>query len=84
MLLVVCEASPQHFHLRLCQTPHMKLSQPQLALDPCVTKLHDSSPATVSLLGFFTGRGSIDGAGGRNWTERLPIRFGWLARARAA
>jgi hypothetical protein len=55
MLQVVCEASPQHFHLRLCQTPHMKLSQPQLALDPWVTKLHDSSPATVSLLGFFTG-----------------------------
>jgi len=43
MLQVVCEASPQHFHLRLCQTPHMKLPQPQLALDPCVTKLHDSS-----------------------------------------
>src|SRR5713101_6948087 len=33
----------------------MELPQPQLALDPCVTKLHDSSPATVSLLGFFTG-----------------------------
>src|SRR6267378_3331327 len=55
MLQVVCEASPQHFHLRLCQTPHMKLPQPQLALDPCVTKLHDSSPATVSLLSFFAG-----------------------------
>jgi hypothetical protein len=55
MLQVVCETSPQHFHLRLCQAPHMKLSQSQLALDPCVTKLHDSSSATVSLLGFFTG-----------------------------
>jgi len=21
------------------------------------------------------------GAGGRNWTERLPLRFGWLAQA---
>jgi hypothetical protein len=23
-----------------------------------------------------------DGAGGRNWTERLPVRFEWLAAAR--
>jgi hypothetical protein len=23
----------------------------------------------------------VGGAGRRNWTERLPIRFGWLARA---
>src|ERR1700716_1920732 len=55
MLQIVCEASPQHFHLRLCQAPHMELPQPQLAFDPCVAKFHDSSPATVSLLGFFTG-----------------------------
>ena len=55
MLQVVCEASPQHFHLRLCQTPHMKLPQPQLALDPRVAKFHNSSSPTVSLLGFFTG-----------------------------
>jgi hypothetical protein len=54
MLQVVCEASPQHFHLHLCRAPHMELAQPQLALDPCVTKLHDSSPATISLLSFFT------------------------------
>src|SRR5215469_7074689 len=33
----------------------MELPQPQLALDPCVTKFRDSCPATVSLLGFFTG-----------------------------
>jgi hypothetical protein len=27
------------------------------------------------------GRGSIDGAGGLAWTERLPVHFGWLATA---
>jgi hypothetical protein len=27
------------------------------------------------------GRGSIDGAGGPAWTERLPVRFEWLAAA---
>src|ERR1700676_4438293 len=54
MLQVVCETSPEHFHLRLCQAPRVELPQPQLALDPCVTKLHDSSTATVFLLGFFT------------------------------
>lgn len=32
-------------------------------------------------LGMFSGRGSMDGAGGRNWTERLPVRFNWLAAA---
>ena len=37
----------------------MELPRPQLALDPCVTKVHDSSPATVSLLGFFTGHVGI-------------------------
>ena len=55
MLQVVGEASPQHFHVRVCETSHMKWPQPEFALDPCVTKLHDSSPATASLLGFFTG-----------------------------
>ena len=25
----------------------------------------------------------VDGAGGRNWTESLPVPFGWLARAAA-
>ena len=29
----------------------------------------------------FMGRARIDGAGGRNWTERLPVRFVWLAAA---
>ncbi len=29
----------------------------------------------------FVGRGSIDGAGGLAWTERLPVRFEWLAAA---
>src|SRR5713101_8280033 len=33
----------------------MELPQPQLALDPRVTKLHDSSPATVLLAGFIAG-----------------------------
>jgi hypothetical protein len=36
MLQAVGEASPQHFHLRFRQTPHMELPQPQLALDPRV------------------------------------------------
>src|SRR6202167_4302678 len=30
----------------------MELPQSQLALDPCVTKLHDSSTPTISLLDF--------------------------------
>ncbi len=29
----------------------------------------------------FVGRGSVDGAGGPAWTERLPVRFEWLAAA---
>src|ERR1700676_773606 len=53
MLQVVGEASPQHFHLRLRQSPHMELPQPQFAFDPCVTKLHDSSTATILFAGFF-------------------------------
>jgi hypothetical protein len=27
--------------------------------------------------------GCYGGAGGRNWTESLPVPFGWLARATA-
>jgi hypothetical protein len=53
MLQVVGETSPQHFHLHFLQAPYMELPQPQLALDPCVTKLHDSSSATVLFAGFF-------------------------------
>jgi hypothetical protein len=30
----------------------MELPQPQLALDPRVTKLYDSSPATILFLGY--------------------------------
>src|SRR5215467_5894257 len=33
----------------------MELPEAQLGLDPCVTKFRDSSTATVSPLGFFTG-----------------------------
>jgi len=33
----------------------MELPQSQLALDPCVTKLHDSSTTTVALLDFLAG-----------------------------
>jgi len=55
MLQVVGEADPQHVHLHLRLAPHMELPQPQLALDPRVTRLYGSSLATVSLLGFFTG-----------------------------
>src|SRR5580698_11341329 len=33
----------------------MELPQSQLALDPCVTKFHDSSTATISLLDFLAG-----------------------------
>src|SRR5258708_6311722 len=53
MLQVVGEASPEHFHLHFLQAPYMELPQPQLALDPSVTKLHDSSPATILFAGFF-------------------------------
>ena len=38
-----------------CVERASRFSKPQLALDPCVAKFHDSSSPTVSLLGFFTG-----------------------------
>ena len=53
MLQVVGEASPQHFHLHFLQAPYMELPQTQFALDPGVTKLHDSSPTTILFAGFF-------------------------------
>jgi len=52
VLQVVGEASPQHFHLHLFQAPHMELPQTQLAFNPGVTKLHDSSTATILFAGF--------------------------------
>jgi len=52
MLQVVGEASTQHFHLHFLQASYMELPQHQLALDPGVTKLHDSSPATILFAGF--------------------------------
>src|SRR5271170_54705 len=55
ILQVVGQASPQHFHLHFLQAPYMELPQSQLALDPRVTKLHDSSTTTISLLDFLAG-----------------------------
>src|SRR6516164_5436326 len=35
-------------------TPHIEFPQPYLGLDPCMTKLRDSSQVTVSCWVFFT------------------------------
>jgi hypothetical protein len=48
LLQVVSEAGPQHLHLHFHEAAHVKLSEAQLAFDPCVTKLGHSSAAAVT------------------------------------
>jgi hypothetical protein len=50
----------------------MELPQSQLALDPCVTKFHDSSTATISLLDFLAGH--LAACGVNEATSSLKMR----------
>src|SRR5260370_34529449 len=55
MLQVVGDAGPEELGLNFHQVAHVKLPEPQLAVDPRVAKLHHSSSAAVLRLNFLAG-----------------------------
>jgi hypothetical protein len=55
MLQVVGEAGPEQFGLHFHQASHVKLPEPQLAFDPCVTKFRYSAATAVLGLGLVGG-----------------------------
>src|SRR5271169_5340497 len=57
MLQVVGEAGPEQFGLHFHQAAHVKLPEPQLAFDPCVTELRHA--ATTAVLGLGLVRGHL-------------------------
>lgn len=49
----------------------MELPVSQLALDPCMTKLHDSSTTTIALLHFLVGPIVADSEGAKCLTTEI-------------